>query len=92
MKKFAVLMDNVVIFLYENPHSLGYTNPFLEVDITYLSIDVKEGYKYDPVTKIFTPGDPPEPEVPVEPVVNMDVLMRQILVNTEYLIAKSRIN
>lgn len=86
MKKFAVLIDNVVDFIYTSEEQIGYGSPYVEIDITDYDGDVRDFDVY--ADGRFTPGTRPEPTPEPEPTKPIDPneLQKQILVNTEYLI------
>lgn len=94
MKRIAVLLDNVVQFIYTSEESFGYVTPFVEVDITEYQGDVGDYYVYDEEAKTFSKGEAPqpepEPETPVEPIPTAEEVQLQTLLNTEYLIALSK--
>lgn len=92
MKRIAVLLDNVVQFIYTSEEILGYVSPFVEVDVTEYQGDVGDYYVYDVETKTFAKGEipQPEPEPTPEPIPTAEEVQLQTLLNTEYLIALSK--
>lgn len=92
MKRIAVLLDNVVQFIYTSEESLGYASPFVEVDVTDYQGDVGDYYVYDAETKAFSKGEMPhpDPEPTPDPIPTAEEVQLQTLLNTEYLIALSK--
>ncbi len=84
MKRIAVLLENIVQFIYTSEESFGYVTPYVEVDITAYQGDVGEFYVYDSEKGTFTKGEiPTQPPKPAPS--ESEQIQKQILFNMEYM-------